>query len=319
MIWLIGAGPMAIEYGRVLQALGHKFICITRSQTSATSFVSQFDQQVFAGGLEQFLNTSPLCPSHAIVATGIETLSPLTSLLICYGVKSVLVEKPGGMGLENIIHLAELSKKAANSLFVAYNRRFYASVIKAEELIKKDGNISSMNYEITEWSHIIEGLKQSPEIKSKCFIANTSHVVDLAFYLGGRPKQLSCFTADKTSWHPESANFAGAGVTEKKALFVYHGNWNAPGRWSLEVLTRKHRFIFRPMEKLQIQRIGSVAIEEVDIDLHYDNEFKPGLYKQTEAFLNNDTIKLCSISEHLLNMDIYYRMAGYECNDGMND
>ena len=41
-------------------------------------------------------------------------------------------------------------------------------------------------------------------------------------------------------WHERSYNFSGAGVSDSGALFAYHGNWGAPGRWSVEVLTSAH-------------------------------------------------------------------------------
>ena len=72
----------------------------------------------------------------------------------------------------------------------------------------------------------------------------------------------------------------------KNALFSYHANWEAPGRWSVEILTPKHRLYFKPMETLQIQEIGSVAVNPVQIDDTLDKEFKPGLYLQVKSFLD---------------------------------
>ena len=57
-------------------------------------------------------------------------------------------------------------------------------------------------------------------------------------------------------------------------LFSYQANWNAPGRWGIEILTSQHRLYLRPMEKLQIQNTGSVDISEVEIDDQLDKEFK---------------------------------------------
>ena len=59
------------------------------------------------------------------------------------------------------------------------------------------------------------------------------------------------------------------------------------------------------MEKLQIQDIGSVAINPVEIDDHLDVEFKPGFYLETKAFLEDDVSRLCSIKEqrlHIINI-----------------
>ena len=53
----------------------------------------------------------------------------------------------------------------------------------------------------------------------------------------------------------------------------------------MEILTRKHRLIFCPLEKLQVQEIGSTAIEDVKLENELDLEFKPGLFLQVKAFL----------------------------------
>ena len=37
----------------------------------------------------------------------------------------------------------------------------------------------------------IEKLNKVPGIKENWFLGNSTHVVDLAFYLGGKPKQIS--------------------------------------------------------------------------------------------------------------------------------
>lgn len=311
MIWLIGAGTMAIEYAKVLNAQCVSFMCITRSEKSAANFKAQTGIQTISGGLQPFLLGKPGVPVHAIVATGIEMLSQVTELLLKYGIKSILVEKPAGQDIAEVEKTKVLAKQCEAKVFVAYNRRFYASVMAAQRMIAEDGGATSLNYEITEWSHVIDNLDIAPSIKRNWFMANTSHVVDLAFYLGGKPKQLASFVDGKTAWHPSSANFAGAGVTESDALFCYHGNWNAPGRWSLEVSTSKRRYIFRPMEQLQVQELGSVKINAVKVDDSRDMEFKPGLYAQTKAFINKENQSICRIDEHLLDMHTYCKMANY--------
>lgn len=308
---MIGAGPMAIDYAKVLSTQNREFICITRSEESAKNFKSHTGIPAVSGGLQNFLLTKPEIPSHAIVATGIEMLSQVNELLLKYGIKSILVEKPAGLDIQQVKQTHELAQQCEAKVFVAYNRRFYASVLAAQQMIAEDGGVTSLNYEITEWSHVIADLDIAPAIKQNWFMANTSHVIDLAFYLGGKPKQLASFAGGKTTWHPSSANFAGAGVTESDALFSYHGNWNAPGRWSLEVSTSKRRYIFRPMEQLQIQELGSVKISAVNIDDSCDIEFKPGLYSQSKAFINNENRSMCSIEEHLLDMHTYCKMANY--------
>jgi hypothetical protein len=75
----------------------------------------------------------------------------------------------------------------------------------------------------------------------------------------------------------------------------------------VEVLTRKRRFIFRPLEKLQIQILGSVAIQEHALDDHLDKEYKPGLFLQTETFLTGKP-GLLSLAAHVENLKIYEKI-----------
>jgi hypothetical protein len=143
------------------------------------------------------------------------------------------------------------------------------------------------------------------------FVANSTHVVDMAFFMGGFPKEIKSFSRGGVDWHPASSIYTGAGVSEQGALFSYCANWTSPGRWSVEMLTDNYRFIYKPLEKLQIQKKGSVAVEGYDIDDQLDQTYKPGLFKQVEAFLMKEESSLCTIDEHYGHMSLYNNIANY--------
>ncbi len=311
MVLLIGAGPMAVEYAKVLLAQNLPFICITRSKKSADSFYDCIGVKAIFGGIDAYINEAKELFSIAIVATGMECLADITITLLNKGVRRVLVEKPAGMTLSNLARIKCIAGENNSEVYVAYNRRFYSSVKVAEEMIKNDGGISSLNYEITEWAHVINAVDKAPGVKEKLFTANTSHVIDLAFFLGGRPKEFSFYRSGSIDWHPSGSQFSGAGVTELGALFSYSGNWQAPGRWRLECLTSKNRYIFSPMELLHVQKIGSVDIQPIQLMCPDDINYKPGLYAQVSDFINCNKERLCGIDEHIENMNFYYQMAGY--------
>lgn len=311
-IWLIGASTMAQDYIKVLRALEEEFIVIGRSKETAIQCEEKMNCKVELGGLTVFLSTRPKICSHAIVAVGIENLYETTKELIEYGVKNILVEKPGGLYKSQLEELYNLSLKYKVNIVIAYNRRFYASVLKAQEIIKQDGGVSSFNFEFTEWAHIIEPLVKAEGVKEKWFLANSTHVVDLAFYLGGKPKEMSSFTDGSLSWHPSASNFSGSGKSDKNALFNYQANWESAGRWSVEILTKEHRLIFRPMEKLQIQKRGTIPqVFDENIDYTIDDEYKPGLFIQTKKFIDFSFEGMCTIDEHFKMIDIYNKIANY--------
>lgn len=311
-IWIIGAGTIAQEYGKVLSALDYDYTVIGRGEQSAAKFKEVTGKDVVVGGLEAFLSTNPEPADKAIIATNLNTLSQNTIQLIKYGVKDILCEKPGFLYPEECATVLEAAKENNAGVYLAYNRRFFASVLKAQDIIEEDGGVKSFNFEFTEWGHVIEKLDKPKGDLENWMYANSTHVIDLAFFLGGNPVQMNCYTAGELSWHKPAA-FAGAGVTDKGALFNYAANWAAPGRWGVEILTSRHRLYLRPMEQLQIQNIGSVAVTPVEIDDHLDKEFKPGFYLETKSFIEGDTISLCSIEkqfEHVEN--IFKKLKGNE-------
>lgn len=310
-IWIIGAGGIAQEYAKVLNALGYEYEVIGRGINSANSFEEKTGHSVITGGLKNFLKTTSNIPTQAIVATPVSELSTNVIDLLNHGVRNILVEKPGFLYPDELNKVVALVKEKKANVYLAYNRRYYSSVLAAQKIIEEDGGIKSFAFEFTEWGHVIEKLNKPKESLENWFYANSSHVVDLAFFLGGKPIKLSTYTADELCWH-KPAIFTGAGITDKGALFSYQANWKAPGRWGVELLTLKHRLYLRPMEQLQIQEIGSVAINPLEIDDKLDKEFKPGFYLETKNFLEGNYEKFCSIEEQLSHLCYYKKIIGVE-------
>ena len=309
-LWLVGTGSMALDYANVLKALNVHFEVIGRGENSATAFTSAIKMNVSTGGIGIALNTRP-APEIAIVAVGVEQLASVTTQLIESGTKSILLEKPGGLNLEQISKLNDLSSVNKTEVWIAYNRRFYASVLKAEEMIAFDGGVISVQFEFTEWSHLIRELPMDAEVKEHLFLANSTHVVDLVFHLSGIPQNWKCWQLGKIEWHPTAARFCGAGITNSGVLFSYLADWEAPGRWGIEILTSAQRLIFRPMEELKVIPLGSVKMESVELDDTLDKKFKPGLFLQTDAFLKGETDRLCSLKQQMEHAIFYNEMAGY--------
>ena len=308
---VVGAGPMAQEYTKVLQALDVEFLVVGRSEESAKSFAGLTGAEVVSGGIDKFLSENSRDISSAIVCTGVEALFQVTSQLLDADCKNILVEKPAGMNYQEIKSLQQKASEKSANVMVAYNRRFYSSVVEAKKIIAADGGVTSFNFELTEWAHKIAPLQKAEGVKEAWFLANTTHVVDLAFFLGGKPVSMNAYVDSPLDWHPSGSNYSGAGRADKDALFSYSGNWQAPGRWAVEILTSSSRLIFKPMEELWLQKLGSIAQDKVAVDDSLDQQFKPGLYLQAEAFLQNNFESMCSIDEHLENSAHYVKMAGY--------
>lgn len=309
-ILLIGTGNMALDYAKVLKALKIHFTIIGRGQISAAKFEAEIGIKPFTGGLNKYIENNIVLPNtYVIIATGTEALMPTLLQTLNAGVEKILIEKPAAISIEELIENEENLKPYAENIFVAYNRRFYASVAEAKRLIAEDGGLLSMHFEFTEWAHKIEPLSKAPGVKENWFFANSTHLVDLAFFIAGYPIDWQAYSkSGKLTWH-KKVNFAGAGVTENGVLFSYISNWESAGRWGIELLTEKRRIFLKPLENIHIQNKGEVTISEHSFDDSIDKHFKPGLYQQVDAFISNNDNNLIDIAEHIyLSESIYLKI-----------
>ena len=313
---LVGAGYMAKEYAKVLIAKKIPFEIIGRSEEKCSLLSNELQKPIISGGLENSYDKVEKFPTHAIVASSLSDIENNTIFLLERGVKNILIEKPGATTLEGIQRIATLTKKKKAKVFIAYNRRFYSSVLEAKKRIEMDGGLKSMVIEFTEWAHILKDLKKNQSDLSNWFIANSTHVLDTAFYFGGKPKEMSSYVQSKLDWHPSGSVYAGAGITEKDILFSYHANWTSPGSWKLELLTDKNRYIFRPFEELHVQQLGELVVQKVEIDDSLDKEYKPGLSLQVEEFCEHSEChsELLDINTAMQHFKIYSAMqlGGYQ-------
>lgn len=306
-VLLVGVGYMGIEFAKVFKAMKVNFIAVGRGEKSAAEFEKEIGIKAVTGGLEKYLKENNTVPKTAIVAISEEQLGSATIKLLNFGIKNILVEKPGGLDFVDVKKVASLAKKKKAKVYVGYNRRFYASVEKALEIIKKDGGVLSVFYDFTEAVHKIVPLVRAPGVKENWFLQNSTHVIDMAFFLGGLPKTITAYKKGSLSWHPDGAIFAGAGVNQNGALFTYNANWQSAGRWCVEVMTKKHKLFFKPLEKLQIQEAGSFEVKDVELNDKLDLDFKAGVYKEVESFFGDKKF-LCTIDEQVENLKYYSKI-----------
>jgi predicted dehydrogenase len=309
-VLLVGAGPMAAQYAKVLQKLGRPFSVVGRGVDSARSFASETAVEPATGGIEQWLAShASWGGSTAIVAVSEAQIGVVARELIRAGFKRLLLEKPGGSDYSDIRGLCDEATRHAVRVSVGYNRRQYASVLEARRIIQEDGGAESFFFDFTEWSHVIEPLSKEGGVKEHWFLHNSSHVVDLAFHLGGKPREIVAFRDGQLTWHRSGAVFSGAGVSELGAVFSYHANWNGPGRWGVEVVTRKRKLFLRPLEKLHVQQSGTVFLETAALDDELDLSYKPGIFRQTQLFLDHQYDALCSLEEQVGNLEHYRKIC----------
>jgi len=308
-VLLVGPGNIGLDYAKVLKSFDINLNVVGRSINSSKNFYEKTGIRVDSRGLENYIKDNPEPPEYAIVAVNENQLCNSTLSLIHYGVKNILVEKPGGLNHQELRRIATAGINT--NIYIGYNRRFYQSVKKCREFIKDTNKPVHTTFEFTEWVHDIDFNHYTKEELKRFFLCNSSHVVDLAFHLIGTPAYLDSNTADGLDWHPSAAIFSGSGKTVKNNLFTYNANWISAGRWGIEITLEDYKLILKPLEKLYIQKKGSLDLEEVKLD-KIDTDYKAGLYSQIKSFFEKDTKYLCSIEEQCNNFYLYYKIANYE-------
>ena len=131
-IWLIGSGQMAIEYFKVLKKLNINFRVLGRGILTAKKFKKITNCEVELGGIKANIKKFGT-PKYAIVTVDADQLKNVAKDLISAGTRNILLEKPGALNIEELKKLIKISKRKQNKILIAYNRRFYSSIIKAKK------------------------------------------------------------------------------------------------------------------------------------------------------------------------------------------
>ena len=299
-VLLVGAGSMARAYLDVLIELKDVPTVVGRSPLSAQTLAQEKGVSCAAGGIDNWLEAASEVPSRAIVAVNIPSLAPTTLSLLKAGVSSILVEKPAALTLPQLETLVAEAEGREAEVYVAYNRRFYHSSLTARKMISDDGGATSMTFDFTELAERVRASNHPASVKRAWLLANSSHVMDLAFHLAGDMDRVISWRTGGLEWHPSGSTFVGSGMTMAGAPFSYHADWESPGRWGVRIQTKNHRLSLQPLERLTVLSHGS--FETTDIPLPSDDpdrRFKPGLYRQVEAFLSNpETSPLPTLASH---------------------
>lgn len=307
-VLLIGTGRMARTYAPVLRALEVHAVAVGRSEEGVRAFAEETGMEAHAGGFARWSRThSP--PSHAIIAVDADKLAPIALATLKWGVRSILLEKPAGLTRGEILTLKRAAARYKAKVWVAYNRRYYGAVREAKRLIDEDDGATSYYFEFNErltQKEAIHRLGIPRAVEDHWFIANSTHVVDLAFYLGGTPHKLEGFCASGPLWAPHPTFFAGSGITKTLAPFAYQSNWELAGPWRVEVATRSRKLVLDPVETLRIEENGKERTFAGD---ELDARFKPGIYAQVQSFLAGKS-ELPTLEEHSEQFHWYEQMVG---------
>src|SRR3989344_3161727 len=287
-VFLIGTGRMARAYVPVLRAHNMHVIAVGRSEGGSRKFQEETSVETTPGGIAAWCKKGVPIPQYAIVAIDDAEAPRVAQELINVGCKAILLEKPGALTKQELVAIEKKAQAFKSNVFIGYNRRFLASVQRAKEMIAEDGGATSVYFEFNErrtQPERIANMHIPERTVEKWFIANSTHVVDLALYLADEVRELTGFTASGPLWAPQShpTLFAGAGMIKSGIPFSYYANWEIDGPWLVEIGTAERKLILNPLEKLTIEGEGPIEIPDVAIDTTY----RPGLYREVESFLGS--------------------------------
>ena len=193
----------------------------------------------------------------------------------------IFIEKPPGLVPEQTKILAEMANNYATSTFVGFNRRYYSIFHKGIKIINEHGRLLGLSVEGHErfWK-IMEG-EFSDNIRNNWIYANSTHTIDLLRFFGGEIKNQKVFT--KKIKEDNGDQFVASMEFDSGILGTYTSHWYSPGGWVIKLFGEGVTVKFKPLEKGQwIDK--DFGVHEISVD-EVDKKFKPGFYRQMEAFI----------------------------------
>ena len=292
-IGLIGAGPIALEYAKVLKKFSKK--------THVSSVLTK--------SKKNYYRIKKILPN-------IEKIDTIEKLYIKYKPKLVIVavnelailnvykkilkfdwviffEKPLGLNyFEAKKIVSKLSNNVIKKTFVAYNRRNFESILKIKKIVKNFKKPISLIVNDQQSPKALKLLGYHKKIIQNLNYVNSIHLIDLILFISrGQIINIKKIFKDK--------NFVLCKILFTSGDYViYFSRWDIPGRMSLSLNLKKKNILIKPIEKIN-------GKDYVKIN---HRKFKPGFYNQINNliyFINKKKIKnLTTIKEAMKSVEL---------------
>lgn len=313
-IAIVGAGGMAHEHARAFASLAGVQIAgiYSRTRARAEALASQHGAAVFDSIAEMQARTG----AHAVVVA-VDEVSMADVCRECFALPWVcLLEKPVGINLPQAEALLAEALAQRARVYVALNRRAYASTRQAQAELEADDSPRLISVLDQQDMESARAGGKPPLVVENYMYANSIHLIDtLRHFARGD------FTAVEpvVPWNPARPGFVGAVVRFSSSdTALYQAVWDGPGPWAVAITNRQVRLELRPMEQLGIQRRGERRLTSSAPD-PIDTEFKPGLRFQAEqliAALKGREHRLASLAEANRSMALCAAIYGHTAVTG---
>lgn len=313
-VLIIGAGWMAEQYCVALTQMGIRDVCIvSRSEKSAAACCEKFNFKSHYGGYEKCLPNLGAF-DLVIVATPVHELKPAAMRAVECGNKNILVEKPASLYSGELFEWAKQVDDRNARIRVAYNRLVYPNLWRLKEIVQSEGGITSCRYTFTELVHTIHFNNNQDDVYERWGIANSLHVISMAHYLIGLPKEMQTYRLGKLKWHPCGDRFVGTGITKNNIPFSYHADWSSAGRWGIEIMTLQNAYRLIPLEKLYRCKKGTFEWKPVEAWAAFP-DVKQGIVEEVAIMLEPElekTVPLVVIEKAAEYTELAEEILGYD-------
>ena len=290
-IAIIGAGYMAEEYLKVFSS--KKISCegiFSRTASKSQILKKKYKIKRIYTSLNDLKNDNQI--NALIIAVNAESTQNVINNLDIYKYK-VLCEKPVGVNFEETKKI--ISKIKNEYFYVALNRRFYSSNLKAHDLVNKNKGKRLISIRDQELQN-----SKSKLYNKNLMYWNSVHLIDyINMYARGKLVKIEHLKKFKDNKFSENLTRL---IFSSKDEVLYHCNWNSPGPWSINIIQKDHSVEMRPLEDLvQEKLIKGKRIRINHNKSKIDSKFKPGLFYQVNNFLrmlSNKKHKLVKLNDY---------------------
>ena len=274
---IVGAGNIGMEYSRILTDFGIMHTIISRSSAHNAHNVLKCDlYELPLSHLQKF--------DGFIVAVQAEYTGDILAYLLDKTSSAILVEKPISLSpFEHRNFATHFSR-----IFVALNRRKFSStkyVLDNTDL----GSVTRCMVEVTEIRNRMKGTSKTLEAWP---IANTLHIIDLALYAAGTYNLLEK-GVEIVCGHGGLRACVSLQNCDHSIIFLDFTG--LPGNWGIDLLKQDQRFIMRPLETLETQKINDVKRIPVPLE---NSKYKPGFEQNTIDFIGLKRESFISYEEY---------------------
>ena len=276
---IIGAGSISEKHLEVLSSLDNISIEAISSRTlsKAKKLAKKFNIKfVYKDYLDFF---SKLNLDGILILVSPENIYKVTKILLKYK-KPLFIEKPIGLNISETEKLINSNKIYKTLTMVGLNRRFYSVFHKGIKKINEKGKLLGLHIEGHERFWKIGNIDRPKIILDNWIYANGTHTIDLLRFFGGDIKYINTFTTKLKERNGDQ--FVASLEFDSGSLGTYTSHWFSPGGWSVKLYGVGVTVEYKPLEKgiwinTDFQE-REITPDEVDL------KYKPGFYRQMEAF-----------------------------------